>query len=513
MSIVASYVIAGVILIRLFIKKAPKIFSYALWSIVAFRLLCPFSFESAISLIPKSFETTPQTVSYLQNVNISLSTIHGGNIVNRINQVILPAAAETKQAINLADILQIIWLTGILLILAAAILSYVRIKRKISTATLVKDNIYETDLIHTPFVIGFIKPKIYILTGMQKDELDYILLHEQTHIRHRDYWIKPLAFIVLAVYWFNPVIWIAYILMARDMEMACDESVIKHTKEENKGTYSNLLLSLSIKKSGLMNPLSFGQNNIKTRIKNILHYKKPAKWLAGCICLLIALTTVLMTSNPIMAKNKIAIEDFIGINGSLIGISSSTVEDIVNSYLDNMKNQNIAGIIEMLKSKEYGYDAKVYNYAVENHYAAVPEGSVSVDELIAGQADFIRKKFGENAWENVTYKIEKSNCPAKKEGYVNKETGEVLSLQKYLEYIGISQEDYETHGFPSPVNVVLVDAYEYYLVYFSFNGADSTADGENTFKISVGNENGDYEIRIGLRWYIPLSPENAGRDV
>lgn len=311
MSLVASYVAAGVILIRFFIRKAPAIFSYMLWAILLFRLVCPISFESSVTLIPSTFDTMPADIANLQTADITLGTIKNSAMNLNLNQTISPEGSGGNGTFELMAIFSILWIIGILAILTYAIVSYIRFKKKISTATLIKDNIYETDLIKTPFVCGFIKPKIYVLTGMQQNELNYILLHEQIHIGRLDYLIKPFAFLVTAVYWFNPVIWISYFLMSRDMEMSCDEKVMKDTKAESKGLYANLLLSLSSKQSGLLNPLSFGRIGVKARIRNVLRYKKPNVWITGSIFLLVALAAVLLISNPVADKSRMVAENFL----------------------------------------------------------------------------------------------------------------------------------------------------------------------------------------------------------
>lgn len=279
MSLVAGYAALMIMIVRLLLKKAPKIFSYALWAVVLFRLLCPFTFESSLSLIPGK-TAIPHDIVYSQTPAITTEIGMVDKTVNRAIQPYLPsvnAAAGNPMGIAI-EIGSLIWILGIIAIMFYSTISYFRLKRRLSTATLVRDNIFETDIIQTPFVLGLIQPRIYIPTDLLGNELDYIIKHEQTHIRRRDYLIKFVAFLVLVLHWFNPVIWLSYFLMVKDMEMSCDESVMRQSSEDIRVNYSNSLLSFSAKQSGLLSLLAFGESNVKSRIKNVLNYKKPAFW-------------------------------------------------------------------------------------------------------------------------------------------------------------------------------------------------------------------------------------------
>lgn len=301
MSITASYVALIVIFARLLLKKAPKIFSYSLWIAVFFRLLCPFSFKSAFSLVPSNNDSIPHNIVSTQNPAIQTGINIVDNVVNQTIQSTLPPA-HPEASLNpmglIVEILAVIWLLGIAVLLCYGAISYFRLKHQLSTATLVEDNIFESDRIKTPFVLGFINPKIYIPTGLLEKELDYILKHEMTHIKHKDYLIKPVAFLALTIHWFNPLMWISYFLMANDMEMSCDESVMKHSSDDIRKSYSTSLLSLSAKQSGLLIPLAFGESNVKSRIKNVLNYKKPAFWIIIVSIAAIAAVAIGLMTNP-----------------------------------------------------------------------------------------------------------------------------------------------------------------------------------------------------------------------
>jgi len=309
MSITASYVAIAVIIIRIFLKKVPKVFSYVLWLPVLIRLVFPFTFSSNFSLfsfIKTNTQTSTGALAYVPN-NIGLMRNPSVDVgINRINNVVnssLPAgkiATSVNPMQIIMGIASIIWVVGIVILLGYSIITYLKLKSSVRTATLVKDNIFETDIITTPFVCGFIKPRIFVPVGMSENELSYILEHEQTHIDRLDYLIKPFAFLVLIIHWFNPLIWLSFALMSKDMEMSCDESVLKKMGNDIKGSYANSLLSLSVKRSRVLigSPLAFSESKIKSRIKNIISYKKPAFGIIAITMIVTIALIVVFTANP-----------------------------------------------------------------------------------------------------------------------------------------------------------------------------------------------------------------------
>lgn len=297
MSITATYVAIIVMLARLFLKKSPKIFSYLLWLIVLFRLVCPFSIESSLSLIPDNSEV----ISYNNTLSQSEGSVNDveTNYSNFSPSFLSPDSnRENNNSGIVIKVLSVIWAFGVITFLIYGVLSFVKIKLKLSTATLIKDNIFETDRIETAFVFGFVKPRIYIPVNLSECERDYIIRHEKIHIKRYDHITKIIAYLALAIHWFNPVIWISYFLMVRDMEMSCDESVIKHMEMNIRRNYSNSLLSLSLKQSGLISPIHFGDSNVKLRIKNILNYQKPSFWIVAVAALIIILLSLFFVTNP-----------------------------------------------------------------------------------------------------------------------------------------------------------------------------------------------------------------------
>lgn len=301
MSLTASYVILFVIACRLFLKKVPKIFSYSLWAVVLFRLICPFSFSSAFSFlkIPSShsnkIEYIPSSVKLISQPEINTGI---NDVTSSINTSPLSLTTHTGNN-SIYGILSTIWVLGFISLIVYSILSYLILKHKVCASLIVKDNIFQCENISSPFVLGFIRPKIYLPIGLKKTEQTYILKHEQIHIKRFDYLIKPTAFLVLCLHWFNPLVWISFMLMSKDMELSCDERVLKELGTEIKKDYSSSLLSLSVNKNTIKgSPLAFGENNTKTRIKNILNYKKPVFWVIAVSIIAIIFIAIGLITNP-----------------------------------------------------------------------------------------------------------------------------------------------------------------------------------------------------------------------
>lgn len=304
MSITTSYVILFVMIARLLLKKAPKIFSYALWAVVLFRLLCPFSFSSAFSFLkaitPSSgkMDYIPSDVGMMVQPQIETGIGKVNSIINGSLPAATPYASANPMQI-IMFILSVIWVLGVLILVIYSVASYFLLKRKVSTAMLLQDNVFECESIAAPFVLGIIRPKIYLPIGLAETEKSFILKHEQTHIRRFDYIVKPLAFLVLCIHWFNPLVWISFVLMSRDMEMSCDEQVIKELGTEIKKEYSTSLLSLATNRKVISgSPLSFGETGVKGRIKNVLNYQRPALWVIVAGVIVVAAMGMGLSSNP-----------------------------------------------------------------------------------------------------------------------------------------------------------------------------------------------------------------------
>ncbi len=289
-----------VIFLRLFLKKAPKKYSYVLWAVVFVRLICPFTIELPVKTVPIRPQSISGDMVSSPNPSIQSGIPSIDNVVNSVIERTLPPV-QTGVSSNPIQVWlavgEFFWLIGILALLLYGGLSYMRLYKRVSTAIRIRDNIFETDRITTPFVLGVFNPKIYIPIGLSEKELEFIILHEQTHIKRYDYLIKPIAFIIVTIHWFNPLVWISYFLLAKDIELSADEYVMKQSTTDIRGDYSITLLSLSAKKSGLLSPLAFGETGVKERIKNVLKYKKPAFWISTVtVIVIIASSIFLMTS-------------------------------------------------------------------------------------------------------------------------------------------------------------------------------------------------------------------------
>ncbi|WP_281532309.1 M56 family metallopeptidase [Anaerocolumna aminovalerica] len=278
MSLTGAFVIAAICLVRLPLKKAPKIISYCLWAMAGFRLVFPFSIESVFSLIPFKAQTIPLDITMQPIPRID----SGVTIVDNIISGSLPAptlGASVSPLQIWTAIGTYVWLMGVSIMVIYGIVSYVLLKGKIGMAVHVDDNIYEAGNIQSPFVLGIIEPKIYIPPSLKASERKYIILHERTHIRRKDYIIKFAAYFILCLHWFNPLAWVAFLLMGVDMEMSCDERVLKELGGGTKKDYSMLLLSMATDRGTISgSPLAFGEGGVKERIKNILNFKKPLEW-------------------------------------------------------------------------------------------------------------------------------------------------------------------------------------------------------------------------------------------
>lgn len=312
MSITASYLIVAVVLLRLILNKAPKWIRGILWGLVGIRLVIPFSFESAFSLIPSS--SLVPSVNELQGASDGntgnlppvwdFSTGAGATPQSTDVVGIEAPITEVSQAgdISLTTILAIIWLVGLAAMLVYCAASYLRLNKRVADAVIYrggKNVIYQSEKVDSPFVLGFFFPRIYLPFKMDATDMDCVIAHEKAHITRKDHWMKPIAFIILAVYWFNPLVWIAYILLCRDIELACDEKVIKEMGVENKKQYSEALLKCSVPQRLISAcPLAFGEVGVKKRIVNVLHYKKPAFWIILVSLILCVVVAVCFMTKP-----------------------------------------------------------------------------------------------------------------------------------------------------------------------------------------------------------------------
>lgn len=315
MSFTASIVIAIVLAARIVLQKAPKVFSYLLWSVVLFRLISPFSFESIFSLLPAKANPISQDILYMQTPK----TDAGIGVINDSVNTILSSAAPQTSANPLQILIVIfshIWLLGIAAMLVYSLIVLFRLKKELKNATLYQDHIFISPRIDTAFVKGIFCPKIYLPSNLNATERSYILLHEQTHIRRFDHIFKLISFLALCLHWFNPFVWAAFFLSGKDMEMSCDEAVIRRLGNDVKKDYSASLLTLATGRrivSGT--PLAFGEGDTKGRIKNVLNYRKPGFWAVLVSVLAVVFVVIGLTTSP-----KDLPGGFAGVNATILKI-------------------------------------------------------------------------------------------------------------------------------------------------------------------------------------------------
>ena len=300
LSISASWLILAVLVLRVVLKKAPKWVMPLFWGVVALRLVCLFSIESALSLIP-SAETIPSEIV----TETREPVLYEQATLDIVTNPTLPSAAEVPVGVSRQqaqvdfNIYSVLWLAGMAALLVHALVSAGKLKRKLATAILLRDNIYESEFVDSPFVFGVVKPNIYLPMHMDEGTAAYVIAHEHAHLARRDHWWKVLGYLVLALHWFNPLVWVAYILFCRDIELACDEKVVRGLDGAARADYSQALLSCAAPKRAVAAcPLAFGEGNIKMRVKSALHYRKPAFWVAAAAVLAVVIVAVCFLTNP-----------------------------------------------------------------------------------------------------------------------------------------------------------------------------------------------------------------------
>lgn len=280
MSVDSALLIIAVIIVRALLQKAPMYFRKVLWGLVGLRLLIPFSFKSAFSLVPQSTSETVGMVS---------------------EQVLEPTV---EQGLSFLYVAPFLWVAIGLGLLTYGAISYVKLKLRIVDGILEEDNIYYSDKIDSPFVCGFIKPRIYLPFGLDEATQNCVLQHEKTHIKNADHLIKAISFVVLCVHWFNPLVWVSYFLLFKDIELSCDESVIKNFDADSCKQYAKALLELGVNKIKFTAcPVAFGEVGIKKRIKSVVQYKKASRVLVGvALCLCVAVAVCFMTEPQVKAQ-------------------------------------------------------------------------------------------------------------------------------------------------------------------------------------------------------------------
>ena len=341
MSISAGWLVLAVLALRLILKKAPKWVNVLLWGIVAVRLICPFSIKSALSLIPSTETISPEI---MMDWTPEISTG-----IEPLDQVVNPVISTSfaPQGMASANPLQILipvaanlWLLGVLILLAYTAISYLTLRHKLRTAVILRDNVFQCETVSSPFVLGILKPRIYLAYAMDGKNLAHVIAHEQAHIRRKDHWWKPLGFLLLTVYWFNPLMWVAYILLCRDIELACDEKVIAELGNEQRADYTQALVACAVNRRMIAAcPLAFGEVGVKNRVKSILNYRKPTFWIIVTALVVCVVVAVCFLTDPNPSREfSMSGDNVSNLNPEAIVERILDIEDITNSgvYMNSM---------------------------------------------------------------------------------------------------------------------------------------------------------------------------------
>ena len=355
MSISASWVVIAVLTLRFCLKKAPKWVNVLLWGIVAARMVFPFSIESVLSLIP-SAETISPTVMMEQTPSVQTGVPALNHVINPvISGSFTPAPGASANPLQIwIPVLAGIWLFGIAALFLYSAVSYWRLRRKVCEAVILRGNIYQSEKVCSPFVLGIIKPKIYLPYHMDSREMDHVIAHEQTHIRRKDHWWKPLGFLLLTTHWFNPLMWLSYILLCRDIELACDEKVIRKMSNEQRADYTQALVACSVDRRLITAcPLAFGEIGVKERVKSVMNYKKPAFWIVLASVIVCAVIAVCFLTNPIGFQFDVSANTIVSANHFDMRNADDPVAIEMTPAQIGELNSRLAGVKNCKRSDKY----------------------------------------------------------------------------------------------------------------------------------------------------------------
>ena len=383
MSIGASCVILVVLLLRLALRRAPKKYSYLLWSVVGLRLSCPVSFSSVFSLFqfrpiqhvfsPGSAGSSPVFLPEVNEVLKSASDVDYGAIA------IQPETGEDF-AISVPLVFQgieAVWILGMLLLLLLGAVNYLRLKKSLSASVRLKENVWQSEQVCSPFILGILRPKIYVPFGLEEESLSYVIAHERVHIRRADHLVKLLAFLLLTVHWFNPLVWLAFHLMTIDMEMSCDEKVLEELGECERKNYSLSLLSFAVnRRFPAPEPLAFGETSVKSRIRNVLCWKKPNRWISVCAAAVCLVVIAACAANPVehavVEPNPAADEE----TQEYFHEAVSLAEELIGRYRggnwDDLEADYESGILRIKEGQKGYYD--IFGLRLSSDYPEADAG-------------------------------------------------------------------------------------------------------------------------------------------
>ncbi|WP_394967243.1 M56 family metallopeptidase [Candidatus Allofournierella merdipullorum] len=353
-SIAASWLVLAVLVLRLLLRKGPRWASVLLWGLVAFRLVCPFTLESALSLLP-SRETVPDNIMLSPAPALNSGMAAVDRVVNPIvTESFAPAPGASANPLQvLIPLMALVWAAGIFVLCLYTLVSWLRLRRRVAEAVPVRDNIFESERVPTPFVFGIARPRIYLPAALPEAARGPVIAHEEAHIARRDHWWKPLGFALLAFYWFNPLMWAAYILFCRDIELACDERVVRDMAPGQRADYSQALLECSADRRALgACPLAFGEVGVKARVKAALHYKKPAFWAVAGALVLCAVMAVVFLTDPLTPRYDFS-ENAI-VSATVWDYAEPSERELNTSQLDELTGR-LEGLQGLSRTSEEGF--------------------------------------------------------------------------------------------------------------------------------------------------------------
>ncbi len=454
MSLAASGLVIAVMLLRLLLKRAPKAIHCALWALVALRLLLPVSVESSFSLIPEDVASgnivSEWTNDYIGDVDIHhpnsvyydaaigagrepISDGEGGYyVVTKHDQLGEPATVEN----TVIPILGWVWLTGCAVMLLYAAVSFLRIRKRVQLSLPLRDNIRHCEAVDSPFILGFFRPKIYLPFDMDEGQMQHVIAHEEAHLRRRDHWWKPLGFLLLAVYWFNPLLWVAYILLCRDIELACDERVIRDMDASAKKAYSEALLSCSLPRRMVAAcPLAFGEVGVKTRIASVLHYKKPAFWVLLVAILACIVVAVCFMTNP---KDNKDVSVIGGADEPTDIVLTSTAEAIWSRVDTSSPTEMMAYLCQAdlwndaIKAQRE--TSMVGNFDTTVWFSETPKDGEALDIAMARRACLLMRLYPDEVFYVMWTYPDENGSIARREFHAD-EMGAIIALSSHTEVI------------------------------------------------------------------------------
>lgn len=384
MSMVANYIVISIVFLRLycrfFFKSAPKWIICASWLFVGVRLVCPFSIESSLSDMPGEVIPSGILVTRQGAIDSGVDFVNGG----RYSMLADALTPKPTQGVTPMQIVSVVWIVGITLMLAYALVSTLRLRLRLREGVRLHDNIYICDHIPVPFVLGIFRPRIYLPSSLRPADAEYVIAHERAHLRRRDHIWKWIAYLLLTVYWFNPFIWLAYILLCRDIEFACDERVIRELGEQVKQPYAVALINCSIRRhTGLAYPLAFGEVGVKARVKNVLNYKKPI------LAVTVALAVILIIGGVSWLTDPPA--DVMGVDSDVASSVRAALDEAHVGYTElKSPSRFLSGEVRALRTAD---DSTVIFYVYENPDAAADDAqNVSSDGLSVTVPDGEQKR-------------------------------------------------------------------------------------------------------------------------